>query len=365
MTRQPSGRLRSGAGPSGSSRLRSPDTISFGRPVEPPDVGAFQAGDTASGSGLVSVPAGGRCPSGSQVRPPTTSAAPPMTTAGSASSTMASISRGGSLALTGWGTAPSFQAAAMATYQSVEFGSAMVTMSPSPTPRPARSRASALAASSSWRRVSRLSPHDTAGRSGAASARAVRRRANETRVTAPLCHVYDALAPYFDAVASTSARVDDSKGHTHGVGLFHRPGVSGAARLGRAVLSRGDRAVQHRVPGGRALEASEDAADGRRPPAADQGPRALGALPRPRARWPRLRPAQAGAHQRDPGPLPRGAGVLRHRRARHRQHGDARRLRHRRAEGALALPAHAAGDLVGVLDDRAPGRVRPEPVQDD
>src|SRR5512132_2463257 len=56
MTRQPRGVVRSGAGPSGSIRLRSPDTISLGRPVDPPDVGAFHAGDTASGSG--SAPSG-------------------------------------------------------------------------------------------------------------------------------------------------------------------------------------------------------------------------------------------------------------------------------------------------------------------
>ena len=37
----------------GSSSMSdgSPDTISLGRPVDPPEVGAFHAGDTASGSG--------------------------------------------------------------------------------------------------------------------------------------------------------------------------------------------------------------------------------------------------------------------------------------------------------------------------
>ena len=38
--------------PSGSTRAGSPDTISFGRPVEPPEVGAFHDGDTTSGNGL-------------------------------------------------------------------------------------------------------------------------------------------------------------------------------------------------------------------------------------------------------------------------------------------------------------------------
>ena len=46
------------------------------------------------------------------------------------------------------------------------------------------------------------------------------------------------------------------------------------------------------------------------------------------------------------------------------QHGDARRLRHRGAEAAVAQAAHEPGDVLGLLDDRAPGRVRPEPVQD-
>src|ERR687892_2045705 len=81
MTRQPSGRLRSGTGPSGSSTLGSPDTISLGRPVDPPDVGAFQAGDTASGKGLVSAPAG-LWPSGSHARAPPPPLGAPKTTAG-------------------------------------------------------------------------------------------------------------------------------------------------------------------------------------------------------------------------------------------------------------------------------------------
>ena len=50
--------------------------------------------------------------------------------------------------------------------------------------------------------------------------------------------------------------------------------------------------------------------------------------------------------------------------ARHREHGDARRVRHRRAEEALARADAEPGDVLGVLDDRAPGRLGPEPVQD-
>ncbi len=64
------------------------------------------------------------------------------------------------------------------------------------------------------------------------------------------------------------------------------------------------------------------------------------------------------------GRYPVGAADVRRRRARHRQHGDARRLRHRGAEGALAQADAQPGDVLGVLDDRAAGRLRPEPVQD-
>ena len=59
-----------------------------------------------------------------------------------------------------------------------------------------------------------------------------------------------------------------------------------------------------------------------------------------------------------------GAADVRRRRARHREHGDARRLRHRGAEEALARAAAQPGDVLRLLDDRAAGRLRPEPVQD-
>jgi hypothetical protein len=76
-----------------------------------------------------------------------------MTAAGSASSTIASSSGRGRRDETGCGVAPTFQAAAKATNQSTEFGSATVTMSPTPTPPAARSRARRLAAASSSDRV--------------------------------------------------------------------------------------------------------------------------------------------------------------------------------------------------------------------
>src|SRR3954453_13174167 len=59
ITRQPSSLIISGDGWSGSINDGSPATISLGRPVDPPDVGAFHAGDTASGSGSSSRSAAG------------------------------------------------------------------------------------------------------------------------------------------------------------------------------------------------------------------------------------------------------------------------------------------------------------------
>ena len=74
---------------------------------------------------------------------------------------------------------------------------------------------------------------------------------------------------------------------------------------------------------------------------------------------PGVRPAQVGPAQRDPRPLRHGPLDLRLPGPRHRQHGDPGRLRHRGAEGAVALPAHEPGDLVGLLHDRARGRLGP------
>src|SRR6185436_5450262 len=46
-----------------------------------------------------------------------------------------------------------------------------------------------------------------------------------------------------------------------------------------------------------------------------------------------------------------------------REHGDARRLRHPGAEETVARATAQSGHLLRVLDDRTPGRQRPEPVQ--
>ena len=119
-----------------------------------------------------------------------------------------------------------------------------------------------------------------------------------------------------------------------------------------------------RVPVRRAEPGSEDQGARQEPAGPDQGPGAVGDLPRRGARRPRLRPAQARSVERDHRAVPHRAADVRCGRARHRQHGDARGLRHRGAEGALAEADAQPGDVVGVLDDRTAGRLRPEPVQD-
>src|SRR5581483_11170749 len=80
-------------GESRSYSAGSPETISFGLPVEPPDVGAFHAGDVTSTSGSSERSGSGTYPAGMARRPWASSAGTPITTEGSASSRMASSSR--------------------------------------------------------------------------------------------------------------------------------------------------------------------------------------------------------------------------------------------------------------------------------
>jgi hypothetical protein len=95
MSRQPSGSTPSVGRASGSSTAGSPETMSFGRPVEPPEVGAFQAGEVTSGSGPSSMEGWGTWPAGRQSRPGTASGSDPTTSRASASSTIACSSDGG------------------------------------------------------------------------------------------------------------------------------------------------------------------------------------------------------------------------------------------------------------------------------
>src|SRR5579875_1274739 len=108
--------------------------MSFGRPVEPPDVGAFHEGDTTSGKGSSGIEGSGSWPTGRAHRPPASDGSMPITTAGSARSRIADSSRSGSRDDTGCGIAPIFQQAANATNHAVELGRAIVTMSPTPAP---------------------------------------------------------------------------------------------------------------------------------------------------------------------------------------------------------------------------------------
>ena len=99
---------------SGSNLPSCPATISFGRPVLPPEVGAFHDGATTSGNGASSSDESGTKPAGTHTRPGWSASSAPTTIAGSARSTIACRSRAGSLADTGWGTAPSFHVATVA-----------------------------------------------------------------------------------------------------------------------------------------------------------------------------------------------------------------------------------------------------------
>ena len=80
----------------------------------------------------------------------------------------------------------------------------------------------------------------------------------------------------------------------------------------------------------------------------------------------RPRPEQLGVRPalRGDGPQPdRGADGLQLLGAGHRQHGDPRRARHRRAARALAGAAAGGRDPLLLLDDRARGlRLRPDPA---
>ena len=91
------------------------------------------------------------------------------------------------------------------------------------------------------------------------------------------------------------------------MGLRDRSGVPGEARLGRRVRARGGRAARPRVPG-QGVPPPDDVVRRIIDPLQAAGPRPgpVGDPPRPRARRPGLRPAQARAAQRDPRPVAAG-----------------------------------------------------------
>src|SRR5215216_4660577 len=88
-TWQPSLWTMRNMGWSGSNTPGSPARMSLGRPVDPPDVGAFQDGATRSGSSPSSSAGSGSNPAGITVRPGWAPGSAPTTRAESASSTMA------------------------------------------------------------------------------------------------------------------------------------------------------------------------------------------------------------------------------------------------------------------------------------
>jgi hypothetical protein len=162
--------------------------MSLGRPVEPPEVGAFHAGEVASGSGASEKSGPERCPiarwrivPGSVV---IAESGAPTTTFEAASPTIAASSRAGSRADTGWGIAPMFQHATYAMNHSIEFGIATVTNSPCPTPDAWSSRPIRRASDCSSDLVIVVVPHVTAGASGRSSAREFSRAGNEIRLIA-------------------------------------------------------------------------------------------------------------------------------------------------------------------------------------
>ena len=155
-----------------------PARISLGRPVEPPEVGAFQLGDTASGRGEASIDGSGTKSGGSEARPRARSGLTPATTLLSASSTISSSSRPGSFDDTGCGMAPMNQHAIVVSTNASLFGYATVTMSPSVTPRSSSVRAVRVASSTSSCHVRvRLPTTVRAGRSGVSSAKERKRAA--------------------------------------------------------------------------------------------------------------------------------------------------------------------------------------------
>ena len=123
------------------------------------------------------------------------------------------------------------------------------------------------------------------------------------------------------------------RGAGDGVGFRDRSGVPEAARLGGRVRPRGGRAARPGVSAPAVRAAGRQAPQGDRPAQGRGAPEGVVGHPSgARAGRTGLRPAQARAAERDPGPLAVGADRLRLPGARHRQRRDHRPLRHRRAE---------------------------------
>ena len=178
--------------------------------------------------------------------------------------------------------------------------------------------------------------------------------------TATRCSATPPTTPPRDG--RSGRRTDFDGRTTDGVGLLDRPGMGGAAGLGRGVRALGMRADRPDRQG--VARPQRPGAPGAHSAAAEdrQGARAVGHPPRPASRRPRLRPDEAGAAQRDPRPVRMRADRIRFAGTRFRQQRDPRPLRDARAEGALPRAAARQPDRVVLLDDRTAGRRRPEGV---
>ena len=127
-------RRRRASGTIDSSTAACVATMSFGRPVLPPEVGAFHEDAIAGGSASSERPGSGSKPAGRLARPPASASSTPTTRLGSASAMIASRSARGSLAETGCGVAPTFHAAITASKNAMPFGSPIVTKESGRTP---------------------------------------------------------------------------------------------------------------------------------------------------------------------------------------------------------------------------------------
>src|SRR5215469_1734909 len=116
-----------------SSRPGTVETTILGRPVLPPDAGAFQQEATAAGSGSSESPGSGENVAGTTAGPGATSSKP-ATIAGCASSIRASRSGRDSERATGRGVAPNFQTAYTASMNGIPLGNPIIARDPAPRP---------------------------------------------------------------------------------------------------------------------------------------------------------------------------------------------------------------------------------------
>ena len=155
-----------------------------------------------------------------------------------------------------------------------------------------------------------------------------------------------------------------SGGRADGMGLFDGTGVPGAAGLGGAFCREEVEPLELVFPYAVRIRDPEDAGPGRPLAPAGEGAGAVGHLPGRGTGWARVRPAEAGPAQRDHRPLrhrPRRSSVARPPTPATWRSWPPTAPRTRRSAGSAA---HEPGDLVGLLDDRAPGWLGPEPVHD-